>query len=138
MTYVDLPTIGMVGEWEISDAERTLAARLLPMLPAAPAPGADGKTRWEAVDGTLRTVLEAVRDSGKLLFGGRPYVTEQPGRIDMIGMPFTIARLFNEIEASHGLASMRGEGNACLDSWTERLEPEVAELRRLLAEAAAA
>jgi hypothetical protein len=137
MAYINLPTIGLVGEWTVNDAERTLAARLVPTLPPAPAPGADPKTRWEIVDTTLRTVLVTIRDNGKLLFGGRrDGIPEEPGKVDMIGMPFTLARLLNTIETDHRLAAMRDRGNECLDSWTERLEPEVEQLRRALTEAA--
>ncbi|GAB2882996.1 hypothetical protein [Streptomyces mayteni] len=140
MVYVELPEIGLEGEWSVSDAERTVAARLLPMLPAAPAPRADASTRWRIVDTTLRTVLEVTRDSGTVLFGGRKGVQEEPGRVDMIGMPFVIARLFAHIEDSHRVRGANGgaaAANAYLADCLTRLEPEVAELRRLLAQAAA-
>jgi hypothetical protein len=139
MVYVNLPEIGLEGEWPVSDGERALAARLLPLLPAAPAPGADGPTRWDIVDTSLRTVLEVIRDNGDMLFGGRTSVASERGRISMIEMPFAIGRLFHEIDTHHRLSvSVRGTaaGNAYLDSCVERLEPEVAELRRLLGEAA--
>ncbi|MFI6853345.1 hypothetical protein [Streptomyces sp. NPDC050416] len=94
MVYANLPEIGLEGEWPVSDGERALAARLLPLLPAAP--GADGPTRWDILDTSLRTVLEVIRDNGDLLFGDRTSVTSEPGRISMIEMPFAKGRLFQE------------------------------------------
>ncbi|MEU0388695.1 hypothetical protein [Streptomyces chartreusis] len=140
MVYVNLPEIGLEGEWPVSDGERTLAARLLPMLPAAPPPGADGPVRWGVVDTALRTVLQVISDNGDLLFADAAAVTSRPGRVNMIDMPFAIGRLFNEIDTYHRLWLSRGAaaGNEYLNSCVERLEPEVAELRRVLAQAAQA
>lgn len=138
MVYVNLPEIGLEGEWPVSEAERALAARLLPMLPAAPSPGADGPTRWDIIDTSLRTVLEVIRDNGDLLFGDQRSVMSRPGRINMIDMPFAIGRMFNELDTFHQLYLSQGAamGDTYLDSCVERLEPEVAELRRVLGEAA--
>lgn len=139
MVYVELPEIGLEGEWSVSDAERTVAARLLPMLPAAPGPGADAPTRWRIVDATLRTVLEVIGDNGPLLFGGRTSVPEEPGKVHMIGMPFAIGTLFAHVKDTHRITSVNNgaaAANAYLAKCVVRLEPEVAELRRLLAEAA--
>ncbi|GHG98818.1 hypothetical protein [Streptomyces lanatus] len=140
MVYVELPEIGLQGEWSVSDAERTVAARLLPMLPAAPGPGADAPTRWQIVDATLCTVRDVIGDNGPLLFGGRTSgVPEEPGRVDMIGMPFAIGTLFAHVADTHRIISVNkgaAAANAYLAECVVRLEPEVAELRRLLAEAA--
>ncbi|MEU0197473.1 MULTISPECIES: hypothetical protein [unclassified Streptomyces] len=138
MVYVNLPEISLEGEWTVSEGERTLAARLLPMLPAAPPPGADLATRWDVVDTSLRTVLEVVRDNGDLLFADAAAVVSRPGKVNMIDMPFAIGRLFHEIHSLHQLmlSKSAAAGNEFLESCADRLEPEVAELRRLLAEAA--
>ncbi|MFC0114300.1 hypothetical protein [Kibdelosporangium aridum] len=140
MVYVDLPELGLEGDWAVTDAERALARRIVPLLPAEPAPGADMATRWSALQSTLNTLIDVIRTEGSGLFeerGGSH--TSQPGTITMIEMPFTLARWFNEVGQRHQLAtSMKGVagGNAVLADLTAEVEPEVAELRRLLTAAA--
>ncbi|MFW6694311.1 hypothetical protein [Streptomyces sp. MAR4 CNX-425] len=140
MVHVSLPEIGLEGEWPVSEAERTVAAGLLAALPALPDPGADLAARGRFVEVTLRTVTEVIRENGTLLFGGRTGgVPEVPGRVHMIGMPFAIASTLTHVSKTRRLMlANRGAeaANAYLVESLARLEPEVVELRRLLAEAA--
>ncbi|RSM86943.1 hypothetical protein DMH04_11870 [Kibdelosporangium aridum] len=140
MVYVDLPELGLEGEWAVTDAERALARRIVPLLPAEPAPGADMATRWSTLQSTLSTLIEMIRTEGDGLFDERGGShASQPGVITMIDMPFTLAQWFNEVGQRHQLATAtRGTagGNAVLTELTSDVEPEVAELRRLLTAAA--
>ncbi|TDC09184.1 hypothetical protein E1265_32510 [Streptomyces sp. 8K308] len=157
MVYVRLPLMKVEGEWSASDTERALAARLVPMLPAAPQPGTDALERWAVVRTVLSIVTAVTREAGESLLRDRG-----PGRANMVEMTFAAARLYNEIDQYLKLDVVMSIANARTRprrrGWLGRrrrtepateathkvfdnqflvdTESEVAELRRVLAKAA--
>jgi tetratricopeptide (TPR) repeat protein len=135
--YVDLPMIGLKGEWTIAEPERPLAASLMATIPPAPGPDADVLTRWNAAYGMLAEIRDLIRDNGKSLFGDRASVTEVPGKVEMLSMLWAAARVINEGDFwLHVLHRGDAKSESSVAGHLDELEPELARLRDLLVEAA--
>src|SRR5947208_206464 len=93
MPVVDLPELRVTGTWLVTSAERTLAARMLPTLPAAPPPEADLGTRWNRVAETLVAIKDGMLADPKLLWGNRTSSTLPHGHVDMHSMPHNLMQV---------------------------------------------
>ncbi|MDT0346772.1 hypothetical protein [Streptomyces litchfieldiae] len=166
MVYVKLPTMSLDGEWSVSDPEPLVAERLLSALPAPPLAEADPQTRWGIVYDSLLTAQDVMHDHMSLLFGDRESVTQKSGRVEMINMFFAIGPVLHAIRTYRGFQQHRllldaraRQRRSWRERWRDRLssrgggtanetassmfyeqlvelERDVAELRRLLREAA--
>jgi hypothetical protein len=129
--YVDLPMIGLTGEWSITVAEQTVAASLVAKIPAAPAPAADVVTRWNIAFTTLLQIRDQVRDSASMLFADRTAAVN--GKVEMIAMPFAVTRVIDGCGYYLDMLRTGGvEKQSTVAAYLDRLEPELARLRETL------
>jgi hypothetical protein len=135
MVNVNLPALGLVGEWTVTDPERALAAHLLRVLPAEPPGDTDQPTRFVLALRTMMAVKDVLHENNASLFNGRTEVRRPAGHTDMISWMYDITRKLNETETVGRL--MTGDAAASwMADWLSQVEPELAELRRLLSETA--
>ncbi|NKQ54996.1 hypothetical protein HFP15_19110 [Amycolatopsis sp. K13G38] len=84
---MDLRELGVTGNWVVTSAQQSLAARMVPTLPAAPPPGSDLATRWNRLSQTLVAVKDGMLADPGLLWGNQTSSELAHGHIDMHDMP---------------------------------------------------
>ncbi|MQA02525.1 MAG: hypothetical protein GEV07_07315 [Streptosporangiales bacterium] len=138
MAYVDLPSLNLSGEWNVTEPERAIAARLVPLLPEPVADGADVEQRWAVAYRQLGTVIEVIRTSGEELFAGHEGgITSVPGTVTMVDMMFDLVQAISGSEPYRAyLQTGQDRDRAVMENWLTELESELAQFLALLNQAA--
>ena len=127
MPRIDLPAIGLAGDWSPQPAERTLATQLVTALPERPAPDAPVFDRWRAVLTALNMLVEFPRENGDVLF--RQLDPEGKGLQSRAGVFTMIEMVFDVARTLHG-TELYLRNLAAVDPSLERSQETLGDLER--------
>lgn len=137
MPYAELPLMNLTGEWSAIPAEQALVKRLVAGMPAAPGPGADLYTRWDTAMDTLVHIHTVIYDNRAAMFEGRTFITDETGKIMLVTVLSAIVDTLHDCERyAAALRAREPRAETLAAKWLDRYEPEIAQLRRFLVEAA--